>query len=90
MKYTVQLNKNVKKSLSKLPKTEIKRILDKIAELEDNPKPTGCKKLQGYELYRLRVGDWRIIYTIEDDVLLVLIVSIKSREKVYKNLDTLK
>jgi mRNA-degrading endonuclease RelE of RelBE toxin-antitoxin system len=45
MKYTVQLNKKVKKSLSKLPKTEIKRILDKIADLEDNPKPTGCKKL---------------------------------------------
>ena len=90
MKYTVQLNKKVKNSLSKLPRTEIERILDKIADLEDNPKPAGCKKLQGYELYRLRVGDWRIIYAIEDDVLLVLIVSIKSRGKVYKNLNTLK
>ncbi|HOO52575.1 MAG TPA: hypothetical protein PLK94_14965 [Alphaproteobacteria bacterium] len=46
MKYTVQLNKKVKKSLSKLPKTEIKRILDKIAELEDNPKPPGCKNFR--------------------------------------------
>lgn len=43
MKYTVQLNKKVKKSLSKLPKTEIKRILDKIADLEDNPKPPVVK-----------------------------------------------
>jgi mRNA interferase RelE/StbE len=76
--------------LSKLPRTEAKRILDKIADLEDNPKPTGCKKLQGYELYRLRVGDWRIIDAIEDAVLWVLIVSIKSRGKAYKNLDTLK
>lgn len=90
MKYAVQLNKKIKKSLSKLPRTEAQRILDKIAELADNPKPVGYKKLQGYELYRIRVGDWRIIYAIEDDVLLVLIVSIKSRGKAYKNLDTLK
>jgi mRNA interferase RelE/StbE len=90
MKYAVQLNKKIKKSLSKLPRTEAQRILDKIAELADNPRPHGSKKLQGYELYRIRVGDWRIIYAIEDDVLLVLIVSIKSRGKAYKNLDTLK
>ena len=81
MKYAVQLNKKIKKSLSKLPRTEAQRILDKIAELADNPKPHGSKKLQ---------GDWWIIYAIEDDVLLVLIVSIKSRGKAYKNLDTLK
>lgn len=47
MKYTVLLNKKVKKSLSKLPRTEIKRILDKIADLEDNPKPPDCKNFRG-------------------------------------------
>lgn len=89
MKYQVQIIKRAAKSLRKLPHTEAGRILDKIAELEDNPKPPGSKRLQGYELYRLRVGDWRIIYAIEEDVSLILVVSIKPRGKVYKNLDSL-
>lgn len=89
MKYQVQIVKKAAKSLNKLPKPIVKRILDKISELEDNPKPAGSKKLQGYELYRLRVGDWRVIYSIEEKVLLILVVSIKSRGKVYKNLESL-
>ncbi len=89
MKYQVQVVKRAAKSLARLPRTEARRILDKIAELEDNPKPPGSKKLQGYELFRLRVGNWRIIYAIEDNVLLILVVSIKSRGEVYKNLESL-
>jgi mRNA interferase RelE/StbE len=89
MKYQVQVVKRAAKSLARLPRTEARRILNKIAELGDNPKPPGSKKLQGYELFRLRVGNWRIIYAIEDDVLLILVLSIKSRGEVYKNLESL-
>ena len=55
--------------------------------LAEEPRPAGCKKLRGYEnLYRLRVGDWRLIYAIEDDQLVVLIIEVAPRGEAYRNL----
>ncbi|MEH2349867.1 MAG: type II toxin-antitoxin system RelE/ParE family toxin [Nostoc sp.] len=62
------------------------RIQPKIDELAIEPRPNGVKKLQGEEnTYRIRVGDYRVIYDIFDDVLLVNLIDIGHRSKVYKN-----
>ena len=83
--YSIEFDKSVKKTLSKLPNEVIKKILDAIAELADNARPNGCKKLQSKgDFYRIRVGNYRIIYDINDDELLVLVVEIGDRKEIYK------
>ncbi len=61
-----------------------KRIVLRIEALEAEPRPSGCKKLTGSELWRIRVGDHRVVYSIEDDKLVVLVVSVGHRREVYR------
>ena len=83
--YSIEFDKSVKKTLSKLPNEAIKKILDAIAELADNARPNGCKKLQSSgDYYRLKVGNYRVIYEINDGELLILVVEIGHRKEVYK------
>ena len=83
--YSIEFDKSVKKTLSKLPNEVIKKILDAIAELADNARPNGCKKLQSKgDFYRIRVGNYRIIYEVNDDELLILVVEIGDRKEIYK------
>ncbi len=83
--YRVEVTNQAIKNLKKLPKPIVERLLKAARSLKENPRPEACKKLRGFEnLYQIRVGDWRIIYTIEDDLLLVLVITIKSRGEVYK------
>jgi mRNA interferase RelE/StbE len=60
-----------------------RRIVAKIRSLAADPRPPGCRKLSGYEKYRIRVGSWRIIYSIEDGRLIVTVVRIAPRREVY-------
>jgi mRNA interferase RelE/StbE len=86
-RYRVQLKKPVHKVLSRLPKDLLRRIAAAIDALALDPRPSGCKKLAGkYDHFRVRVGDWRIIYTIEDDVLVVTVVEIAPRGDAYRHL----
>ena len=63
------------------------QIITKLRELEINPRPHGYKQLKGkHELYRVRTGDYRIIYTIKDNQLFVLVVQIGNRRDVYNNI----
>ncbi len=81
------LDRQPKKVLRKLPKDLLRRIDKKLQELEANPFLEGCKKLEGYEnIYRVRVGDWRISYAIEKDVLIVLILEVAPRGGAYRDL----
>lgn len=83
--YSIEFDKSVKKTLSKLPNEVIKKILDVIAELADDARPNGCKKLQSSgDYYRIKVGNYRIIYEIDDGELLILVVEIGHRKEVYK------
>ena len=83
--YSIEFDKSVQKTLSKLPNEVIKKILDAIAELADNARPNGCKKLQSKgDFYRIRVGNYRVIYDINDDELLILVVEIGNRKEIYK------
>lgn len=83
--YRIEYSKDIEKDLSKLPKNEITKILAKIDSLGDNPRPIGVKALQGNlkGLYRIRSGNYRIVYQIKDDKLEILVVRVASRGHVY-------
>ncbi len=86
MTYEVKFTKSARKLFRKLSQELQDRIQHKIDDLAIEPRPDGVKKLQGKEnSYRIRVGDYRVIYDILDDVLLVKIVNVGHRGKVYKD-----
>ncbi len=79
-RYTVIVERQVEKALRRLPKDILARIDRLLLSLAEEMRPIGCKKMRGYEsLYRLRVGDWRLIYAVEDDRLVVLVIEIAPR-----------
>jgi mRNA interferase RelE/StbE len=86
MAYAVELSPAARRQLRKLDLPTIKRILRRIERLEKQPRPKTAKKLQGSleQLYRVREGDYRIVYTIEDERLIVLVVRIGHRSDVYR------
>lgn len=87
MAYRVELKRSAQDALAKIPQPHRRRIANRIDRLAENPRPRGLDKLAGVEpLYRIRVGDYRIVYQIQDDVLLVLVVRIGGRGDVYRNL----
>lgn len=86
MTYEIKFTKGARKMFKKLSQELQDRIQPKIDELAIEPRPNGVKKLQGEEnTYRIRVGDYRVIYDVLDDVLLVNVIDIGHRSKVYKN-----
>lgn len=78
-KYSVRIKPSAAKELEKVPVEQRRRIARKILLLGDNPRPHGCEKLTGDDLYRIRQGDYRVVYSIEDDVLIVLVVRVGHR-----------
>ena len=83
--YRIEFNKKYLKDLEKIPSKMQKQISEKIRDLAFNPRPKGCKKLQGsHDLYRIRCGDYRVVYTIHDGVLLILIVEVGHRREIYR------
>ncbi len=86
MIYEVKFTKGARKMFKKLSQELQDRIQPKIDELAIEPRPNGVKKLQDEEnSYRIRVGDYRVIYDIFDDVLVVKIVDVGHRSKIYKD-----
>ena len=83
--YELVFRKSVAKDLRVFPKQDVKRIMQRIRVLADDPQPPGCEKLSGQERYRIRQGVYRIIYEIEDSRLVVLIVKVGHRRDVYRS-----
>jgi mRNA interferase RelE/StbE len=83
--YELVFRKSVAKDLRAFPKQEVKRIMQRIRSLADDPRPAGCEKLSGQERYRVRQGSYRIIYEIDDARLIVLIVRVGHRRDVYRS-----
>jgi mRNA interferase RelE/StbE len=82
--YKVVLTTTAEKELYKLPSKAIEKIVSILKSLEQNPRPPGCKKLKGFkDLWRVRVGDYRIIYSITDVILLVDVREIGHRRDIY-------
>ena len=87
MTYTIEFLKTAEKELAALPQDAQRQIARKIEALRENPRPPGVKLLHATErFYRLRVGDYRVIYLIEGRRLVILVIKIGHRKDVYKNL----
>lgn len=84
MRYQVILPKSVQKELDRLPDDATKRVLARLAELEKKPPPLGVKKLKGRSAWRIRAGDYRVIYEIHDRVLQVFVITLGHRREVYR------
>lgn len=85
MAYRIELAPRAKRDLKKLPIDVRRRIAPHIDALAHNPRPPGVVKLSGEEgTYRIRVGEYRVVYEIRDDVLLVTIVKVKPRREAYR------
>ena len=86
-RWQIIVDRQPERIFRRLPKPLLQRIREKIWSLAENPRPPGCKKLVGYDnLYRVRLGDWRISYAIEDDRLIVLVLEVAHRSKAYRSL----
>lgn len=87
MAYEVRLEPSAERALRKLPVPIRSRIGSRLDGLASNPRPSGCEKLGGVDdLYRVRVGDYRVVYRVSDEVLVVLVVTIGHRSDVYRGL----
>ena len=82
--YRLIVKQSVSKDLKKIPKKDVKKILTAIQSLAKNPRPPQSKKLSGQERYRLRQENYRILYAIEDDRLIVCVVKVGDRRDVYR------
>ena len=83
--YKIVISKSAEKEISKLSVKEILKIRETILNLADNPRPFGVKKLEGFDdFYRIKKGNYRIIYTIEDDILTIEVLKVGNRKDVYK------
>ena len=83
-KYTAVLSKRAEKTLDSLSDHVATPLLHAIASLEENPRPHGYRKLRGRDAFRIRAGNYRIIYEIIDDKLIVVIVTVGHRKDVYE------
>lgn len=84
MRYRVILPKSVHKELNRLAAEVRERILERLAGLETNPRPSDVKKLKGRSAWRIRVGDYRVIYEIHDRELQVIVITVGHRGDVYR------
>jgi mRNA interferase RelE/StbE len=81
--YKVRIERKAQKKLFKIPEPYYSNIKSAILNLGSDPRPNGCKKLKGRDGYRIRVSDYRIIYEIQDNVLLVDVIDLGHRKDIY-------
>lgn len=90
MSYQVLFHPGALREFDKLPKAVQKKLTEVIDNLAEEPRPQGTVKLTGADAYRIRVRMYRIIYSIKDEQLLVLIVKVGHRKDIYKEIDSIK
>lgn len=84
MSYLVVIPPKVRRQLDRIPVPAVRRVTAAIESLADDPRPPGCLKMQGQSDYRIRVGEYRIIYEIKDRVLTVQVIKVGHRRDVYR------
>ncbi len=84
-RYELRFKTSVAKDLRDVPQTDLRRILERIEALRDDPRPAGCEKLSAQERYRIRQGNYRILYEVLDAEVIVEVVKIGHRREVYRN-----
>jgi mRNA interferase RelE/StbE len=84
-RYSLEVKQSAQKELDALNEALFVRLDRKIYALADNPRPTGCKKLKGYkDHWRIRSGDWRVVYIIDDSTKIISVTRIAHRREVYE------
>ena len=83
-KYRIEIKKSANKELQKIPPKVLRKIIKKIKLLEENPRPKGCEKLTDKEKYRIRHGNYRIVFEISDKEDLAVIYKIGDRKEIYR------
>ena len=83
-RYRVVFRKSITRDMRRIPNRDLRRILATIDALSEDPRPPGVEKLSGQERYRVREGDYRIIYEVKDDQVIVVVVKIGHRKDVYR------
>ncbi len=90
MRYRVEFTTSAGREIRKLRKSIqpklMKNISERINALAEDPRPPGVEKVEGHDLWRVRAGDYRIVYSVEEDVLTVVVVKIGHRREVYREL----
>ena len=85
MRYEILLKPSAEKGLDGIPQQDCRRVVDALEELRANPRPAGVVKLAGAEgLWRIRVGNYRVVYEIHDDRLVILVLRVAHRKDVYR------
>lgn len=85
-KYKILIKASAAKEIERLPtRKDRRRVVEKTRKLAENPRPKGCEKLSGQDRYRVRQGNYRIIYSVDDDRLVVHVVKVGDRKDVYRN-----
>lgn len=84
MNYAVLILRRAQAQLGKLPAGVYDAVRDRIRNLGDEPRPHGCKKLVGREGWRVRVGDYRVIYEVDDDLKTVTVLDVGNRRDIYR------
>ena len=82
--YSLEIKRSAAKELAQLPAKDRGRVIARIQALAEDPRPVGAEKLSGQERYRVRQGDYRILYEIEDAVLRIMVVKIGHRRDIYR------
>ena len=82
--YEIRVLPSVLEDLRRVDKSDVRRILDRIESLAQNPRPDDCRKLTGRDLYRVRSGVYRILYEMHDDAVVVVVVKVGHRREVYR------
>ena len=86
MPYRLRTTETARRELRRLPAHVRARVQDSVKALADDPRPPGCRRLRGVDAYRVRVGDYRVIYDIEDVARTITILRIKHRPEAYRHL----
>jgi len=82
--YKIYFKKSVLKDIKSIPDKDMRRIMKRIESLSKNPRPPGHEKLSDQDLYRIRQGNYRIVYSIKDDILTVWVIKIGHRRDIYR------
>ncbi|MCM5571753.1 type II toxin-antitoxin system RelE/ParE family toxin [Burkholderiaceae bacterium FT117] len=83
-RFELRFKASVSKDLRGVPAADVRRILDRIEALRDDPRPPGCQGLGGTELFRVRQGIYRIVYSIDDERIVVEVIRVGHRREVYR------
>ena len=84
MTYLIEIEKSALKSLKKIPANDKNKLIEAIEKLAFNPRPKNSKKLSGRDGWRIRVGDYRVIYEIKDKICYILVLDIDHRKDIYR------